>query len=196
MFAQSLMNLDDVKKAVKNYYESGAYAEEVKAVIDSAENELAKLRLAKNSVVVFDIDDTILSGYEYTESMGFGFTFETWKNHILQAEQESVPHIKEFYDFILNRGLKIVFITGRSSVFYNATKINLQRNGFNNYDTLICRNLEEEKLSAVVYKNIKRRELTDNGYKIIATIGDQLSDLEGDNTGIKIKLPNYLYKID
>jgi hypothetical protein len=61
---------------------------------------------------------------------------------------------------------------------------------------VIVRKDTERNLSAAEFKSAKRKELTLNGYNIIANIGDQSSDLYGGNSGYKIKLPNYLYVID
>ena len=49
---------------------------------------------------------------------------------------------------------------------------------------------------AAEWKEAKREVLVSKGYNIIACIGDQWSDLEGGSTGIKIKLPSYLYLLD
>ncbi len=195
-FGQDLINLDRAKSAVKNYYESGQYANDVKKILDSAKAEIDKLNLTGQSVVIFDVDDTILSGYEFTASLGFGFTFETWKQHLLEGNQSSVPHMKEFYDYIIQKGIKVIFLTGRGNEFYESTYKNLMNNGFTQFDTLICRSNEEKKLPASEYKNRKRNELTKNGYSIVACFGDQESDLRGENTGLKFKLPNYLYEIE
>jgi acid phosphatase len=194
--SQNLTNLDDAKAAVKEYYESGRYGDEVKQILEDVEKKIEELQLPDSSLVIFDVDDTALSGYEYTKEIGFGFRYDTWKEYLLKSRQKSVPHMQEFYSFLRNRGISVIFLTGRSEILHDATKLNLARNGFLNYDTLICRDSFENKLPAAKYKEIKRKELAKKGYKIIASIGDQLSDLRGDNTGLKIKLPNYLYKID
>ena len=34
------------------------------------------------------------------------------------------------------------------------------------------------------------------GFTIVATIGDQASDLSGENTGYIVKLPNYMFTIE
>lgn len=49
---------------------------------------------------------------------------------------------------------------------------------------------------ASVYKPERRRQLTDQGYRIVGTFGDQYSDLEGaDSATASYKLPNPLYYI-
>nr|GMC47574.1 acid phosphatase 1-like [Ipomoea batatas] len=50
--------------------------------------------------------------------------------------------------------------------------------------------------TAVEYKSKKRTELVKKGYRIIGNIGDQWSDLLGDNAGARtFKLPDPMYYI-
>ncbi len=51
-------------------------------------------------------------------------------------------------------------------------------------------------MKALDFKSTKRVWLTEQGYEIIGTVGDQWSDLEGLYHGIQIKIPNYLYLIE
>lgn len=192
----NLINLDKAKKLVQDYYESGRYIRDCEIVINDAEKEISNLLLDEKSTVVFDIDDTVLSNYEYTKQLGFGYTHATYQEWVSQSKFKAIPKVKSFYDWLLSKKIKIVFLTGRYSEAYSGTKQNLFAEGFLKYDTLIVRNEKEKNLTAVEYKSAKREELTKHGYKIIASIGDQASDLEGNFVGIKIKLPNYLYGIE
>ena len=55
---------------------------------------------------------------------------------------------------------------------------------------------DETKMKAKDFKSGKRVWLTEQGYDIVGTVGDQWSDLEGEYHGIQIKIPNYLYLIE
>jgi len=191
-----LQNLDISKKLVENYYESGQFDTEGKDVYDDAIKQIEKLSLPQNAAVVFDVDETVLSNYSNTKSIGFGYVQDIWHNDILRADEPAIPQTKIFYDWLISKNIKIIFLTGRYQEIYEATKKNLIAKGFSQFDTLIVRNADEIKMPAAKYKIQKRDELVKKGYNIIACVGDQWSDLEGDNTGIKIKLPNYLYLID
>ena len=50
---------------------------------------------------------------------------------------------------------------------------------------------KETSLGAALFKQQWRKKLTQEGKNIVLTIGDQDSDLEGDDTGIKVKIPCY-----
>jgi acid phosphatase len=191
-----LQNLDISKKLVEDYYESGQFDKECKEVYDEAIAQIKKLSLPKKAAVVFDVDETALMIYNSTKSIGFGYVREIWHNEILRAEEPAIPQTKTFYDWLISKNIKIIFLTGRYPEAYEATKKNLIAKGFSRFDTLIVRNADEIKLPAEKYKTQKRDELVNKGYSIIACVGDQWSDLKGGNTGIKIKLPNYLYLID
>jgi len=47
----------------------------------------------------------------------------------------------------------------------------------------------------ILDSKVKKTELTNQGYEIVGTVGDQWTDLNGPYSGIQIKLPNYLYEI-
>ena len=79
---------------------------------------------------------------------------------------------------------------------YEVTYGNLVKEGYITFDTLITQREHEYKLKAAEFKSAKRTELTEKGYDIIGTVGDQWSDLEGEYHGIQVKIPNYLYLIE
>lgn len=61
------------------------------------------------------------------------------------------------------------------------------------YHVLIMREDDDER-DALVYKTAERQNLTRQGFELVASIGDQWSDLLGeDRTDTMIKMPNPLY---
>ena len=146
--------------------------------------------------MVFDVDETVLSNYSHIKEVGYGYVPELWYEWVNSAKAPAIPEVKDFYLNLVNRGIKIIFITGRRSDYYEATYKNLKEEGFSKFDTLITKSSSYEGAPAGNYKRIERTVLAEMGYKIIACIGDQWSDMEGNNTGVKVKLPNYLYYIE
>lgn len=189
-------NLDTAKLLVENYYESGQFESECKEIYEDAVSQIEKMKLPNMPAVIFDIDETVLLNYYNTKEIGFGYTREHWHQGILKADLPAVHQSKIFYDWLLSKNIRIIFLTGRYTEVREATVKNLDLRGFAKYDTLIVRSHEESKIPAAEYKARKRDMLTSKGYSIIASVGDQWSDLVGGNAGIKIKLPNYLYLID
>lgn len=191
-----LMNLAVAKKNVQNYYENGQYTFEMKTVIDEAIRKLSVSDLGNNPVAVFDIDETMLSNYPHTKEIGFGFDWTLWEEWLLKADAPVIPQTKRLYDWLLANNVKIVFITGRQYEVRDATLKNLEEQGITEFEDLITRSPKTGKMSAVVFKNYERSVLADKGYNVVVCVGDQWSDLEGDNVGLPVKLPNYLYLID
>lgn len=187
-------NLTVARNAVKDYYESGGFDRELNEVIKSAKNNFKNIEVKDNSVVIFDVDETVLNNYEASVKMGFGYVYEIVNEWELSAKAPAIPQVKSFYDYLISRGFKIVFLTSRKNTEYDATYKNLITQGYTKFDTLITRNENEYKMESIDFKSTKRAWLTENGYGIVGTVGDQWSDLEGPHHGIQVKIPDYLYR--
>jgi len=127
--SEELINLDIAKRKVQNYYKSEQYEKEVEEIIDDALSELQKIELPENSIAVFDVDDTILSGYEYTKNMGFGYTWESWNEFVQKGTGEVIPQTKRLYDWFIDHNVEVILLTGRRDYMYNVTKENLVLRG-------------------------------------------------------------------
>jgi acid phosphatase len=194
-----IVNLRTAKDIVKDYYESGKYDEETNKIVKDAEEKFDNIKVDKSakgrSVVIFDVDDTALNNYGLAKSMDFGYVYDLNKKWNKELKAPAIEQTKDLYFYLLNKGFKVIFLTGRNSSEYDVTYQNLIKDGYTGFDTLITQREDEQNLKAAAFKIKKRTELTDEGYDIIGTVGDQWTDLEGPYTGIKIKLPNYLYEI-
>jgi acid phosphatase len=190
------VNLQLAKNEVVNYYESGKYSNDLKDIISNAENEINKLNLPANSAVVFDVDETSLSNYEAIKKIHFGYERDIWNNWINEANAPAIPEIKKFYDFVILKKIKVIFLSSRISSQYNATYSNLKNAGYITFDTLILKDNSDLSFTSLEFKLKQRELLTNKGYDIIAVIGDQESDLQGKYHGIQIKLPNHIYIIE
>jgi len=189
------VNLSVARESVKEYYESGKFDEELDIVIRETKDKFSKAEFTENSVVIFDVDETALNNYGLAELMGFGYVYEMNKKWNRELKAPAIPQVKELYDFLIEKGARIVFLTGRNFPEYEVTYKNLRQEGYAVFDTLITQREHEYKLTATEFKSSKRVELIEMGYEIIGTVGDQWSDLDGPNHGIQVKIPNYLYQI-
>ena len=190
------VNLSIAKEEVKQYYKSGKFDEELNSVIEDAKKEFSKVEIKSNSAVIFDVDETALNNYGLAEQMGFGYVYEMNKKWNAEMKAPAIEQVKELYDYIISKDAKIIFLTGRNFPEYDATYKNLKNAGYTVFDTLITQIDDERKMKANEFKSRKRIWLTEQGYEIIGTVGDQWSDLEGLYHGIQIKIPNYLYLIE
>jgi len=190
------VNLTVSRNLVKQYYESGKFDEEINAVIEEAKKKFEKTEFKENFVVIFDVDETALNNYELAEKMGFGYVYDLNKEWNAEMKAPAIPQVKGLYDYLLSKGAKIIFLTGRNFYEYEVTYQNLVKEGYTVFDTLITQIGEETKMKAKDFKSNKRVWLTKHGYEIIGTVGDQWTDLEGEYHGIQVKIPNYLYLIE
>jgi len=190
------LNLTDARSEVKEYYESGKYDEELNEVIKNAREQFEKVEFKENSVVIFDVDETVLNNFGLAELMGFGYVYEMNKEWNAEMKAPAIPQVKELYSFLIEKGASIVFLTGRNIPEFEATYKNLKQEGYEVFDTLITQREHEYELSATEFKTSKRKELTEEGFEIIGTVGDQWSDLSGEFHGTQVKIPNYLYLIE
>jgi acid phosphatase len=189
-------NLTTARQLVKEYYESGKFAEELNSVIENAKKEFEKIDIKEKSVVLFDVDETALDNYELAKSLGFGYVYKMNKDWNAEMKSPAFSQVKELYDFLIDKGVRIIFLTGRNIPEYEVTYENLIKEGYTKFDTLITQREHEQEMNAQEFKSSKRKELVERGYNIIGTVGDQRSDIEGPYSGIQVKIPNYLYLIE
>jgi acid phosphatase len=193
--SNQIVNLRTSKDIVKDYYESGGYDRELDEVIADAKQKFSKVEIKENSVVIFDVDDTVLNNYGLAKQMDFGYVYDLNKKWNEELKAPAIKQTQDLYFYLLNRGFKIIFLTGRNSYEYDVTYRNLIREGYSGFDTLITQSKEDQNLKSQEFKTKVRTELTSKGYKIVGTVGDQWTDLNGPYSGIQIKIPNYLYEI-
>lgn len=192
--SDELLNLRVAKDRVKDYYESGKYDKELDKIYSDAKSQIEKIESKKNSTAIFDVDDTALSNYEISKRLDYGYDYQIIQDWVRSAKLPAIKQTLDFYNYLKSKGVRLIFLTGRNIEEYDATYRNLVEQGYKDFDTIIVRSDQERKLGAAQFKTQKRKELTDTGYEIIICVGDQWTDLTGDYTGIKVKIPNYLYE--
>ena len=193
--SDDLINLRVAKDSVKEYYESGKYDEEMNKIFNDAKDQINNIRIDNNSAVIFDVDDTALSNYEISKKLDFGYDYTIVQDWVMSAKLPAIKQTKGFFDFLKSKNIKRIFLTSRNFDEYDATYKNLVDQGYTGFDTLIVRSKSDKDLGSQKFKTRERENLTKAGYEIIATVGDQWTDLNGGFSGIKIKVPNYLYKV-
>lgn len=193
--SNQIINLRTAKDIVKDYYETGGYDKDLDDVITDAKEKFDEVEFKENSVVIFDIDETALNNYGLAKLMDFGYVYDLNKKWNEELKAPAIPQVKAFYEYLLIKGANIIFLTGRNYTEYDVTYKNLIQTGYTKFDTLITQREDELNLKSLEFKSKKRTELTEQGYQIVGTVGDQWTDLNGPHSGIQIKIPNYLYEI-
>lgn len=193
-------NLSLLKKEIVVYHDSGLYEKELARVIDQAQHFIQeqvylnqKRTNPKKLAIVLDIDETSLSNYNHMVARHFDANMAQIKKDILAADAPAISPTLALFTAAKKQGIDVFFVTGRSVDLLEATKANLLKAGFNHWAGLYFRPNDYHRSSIIPFKAQIRQNITQQGYTIIASIGDQLSDIEGGYTQKGFKLPNPYY---
>ncbi|MFC3909513.1 HAD family acid phosphatase [Legionella dresdenensis] len=193
-------NLSLLTHEVQNYHDSGQYDRELAAVIKRARHYIDKQatlnqqsKHPKKLALVLDIDETSLSNYCYMQKRGFYPTREQLQAEMSAADAPAIKPMLALYKEAMKHGVKVFFVTGRPVSVLEATKTNLVRAGYTNWAGLYLKPDNYHARSIIPFKASSRALISKQGYTIVATIGDQYSDLMGGYAQKEFKLPNPYY---
>jgi putative acid phosphatase of HAD superfamily subfamily IIIB len=200
-------NLGDLKFAAVDYYNSGAYLTDLQLATAPAigwiNDEAPRV---DRPAVVFDIDETALSNWEGLKANDFGRIFNGSCDRLPQgpcgliawdqrAQSTVIQPTMDVFNTAKDRGASIFFITGRDETQRAATERNLHAVGYTGYTQLIMEPVGAHYVSAADFKAPQRGQIEQQGYTIIANLGDQPSDLDGGFSERTYLLPNPFYRI-
>src|SRR5690606_8704170 len=94
----------------------------------------------------------------------------------------------ELYELALKNGLSIFFVSGRSQSELEATQKNLLKAGYKNWTQMYLKPESYHLQSIIPFKSHARALIEQQGYIILASIGDQYSDFQGGFTKKGFKL--------
>lgn len=194
-------NLSDIKTELEAYHDSGKYLEDVAELAEEAETcmEEAREGVAKPALVL-DIDETALSNYDWMLSVDFLRNSPLLSTLFTQqAGKENTPALAptlKLYRAAREADVTVFFITGRSTALQQVTEANLKKVGYTEFGPSTFHPVGgPPEPSVVPYKSGARAKIEQQGYTIIANVGDQNSDLEGGYGECQHKLPNPYYYI-
>ena len=192
-------NLYFIKQDLTVYHDSGSYMPEQDQVAHKAIQWVGKRRQnadpSEKLAIVIDVDETSLSNWPYIMKYDFGhekYTLHAWHR---EAKCPVIPAVKQLYDIAIQQNVTVIFISGRSEKFRSYTAKNLARAGYTKYADLLMTPDNYNCKSLIPFKSSARKSITAKGYKIIANLGDQWSDLNGGYSERTFKLPNPFYFI-
>jgi acid phosphatase len=191
------MNIEVIRQQLLSYHNNGMYEQDIEKVTAEAHAYLTSVCeqpiLEKRPAIVFDIDETVLSNFDDIKELRFGGTLDDIKKREILGRGRAIKPTRKLYQFARENGFAIFFITGRPEDERQATITNLKKEGFSHWHGLILRPIDGKHLSATAYKTEARAAIQARGYRIVATIGDQYSDIEGGHADRGFKLPNPFY---
>ncbi|MGV9252949.1 HAD family acid phosphatase [Streptomyces sp. NPDC003697] len=155
----------------------GTWQQDCQAVMDQAlpylQRRIANGAPGEKRAIVLDIDNTTLE-------TDFGFSYPQPANKpVLRAAQYAQEH-----------GVALFFVTARPGILKAPTRYNLEYDGYD-VDGLFVRGLVDLFKNVADYKTAQRAAIEDEGYTIIANIGNSATDLTGGHAEKTFKLPDY-----
>jgi predicted secreted acid phosphatase len=193
-------NLDSLKAEIRSYHDTGAYDKEIAQVVKQAETyihakveENNKTENPARLALVLDVDETTLSNYNGIITRKFCDNSKLINRDIHQANAPAIAPMLALYNDAKEQNIAIFFVTGRRPSLQRATEKNLKRAGYTSWRGIYFRPEFDNNPSVIPYKTQVRANITQKGYTIIASIGDQASDLTGGYSEKTFKLPNPFY---
>jgi hypothetical protein len=208
-------NAGDWEPALRNFHDSGVYDTELAQIDRIAEkavlrrvhkgdfrsrkgrfhNGHGRARAAhfhgKKLALVLDIDETSLSNYNAIQLDNFTFGTNSQREAIDQTGVKIQPTL-DLFNLAKQNGVAVFFITGRRENTRAPTESNLRREGFDGWQQLFLKP-DASTETTVQYKSGARANIEQQGYRIVANVGDQYSDLAGGHEDIGFKLANPFY---
>lgn len=150
---------------------------------------------ASKPAVIFDVDDTMLNNYvEYsTNSPAFSYDREKDTQNVNQCKATANVPVRRLYRQLVADGFRIGIITGRPQDQRSATRRCLRQRGFPQWNKLITRTDATASLSSARFKAKARKSLQDDGWTIVASVGDQVSDMAYGRLKYGFLMPNPMY---
>lgn len=191
-------NLDHHKDAIRRYVDSGEYSRDITAVAEQARAWLTE-RVARRAVgerlaMVFDLDETLHSNLPFMLEQDLGGSDAAWDTWLAKGQDPAIEPVREVYRVARQLGIEILFITRREEHLRSATQRNLRAIDCGEYAALVMKP-DADKITGAAFKSSERKRLSEQGYVIIANIGDQASDLAGGHAERTFKLPGPFYFI-
>jgi acid phosphatase len=179
--------------------DGGCYWADVDAQAKRAEMALdglvASRKAGERLAMVLDIDETSLSNYCEMKREDYGFLatmFNAWE--VSSEADMALPGTLRLFNRARAAGVEVFFITGRPGEQRAATVKNLEAAGYKGWKGLGLREGPQKMMATVAYKSEERKKILDAGYRIVMSVGDQWSDLNGEpRAEISVKLPNPFY---
>jgi hypothetical protein len=168
--------------------------------------------------IVLDVDDTTLTTWNYEIHSNWAYNPSDNATYVLGQQFPATPGMVAMVNKAKREGYAIFFITGRPTSQEAATLGNLTADGIGvdagypapttlpdgedglftkpdlaDYPDYLNAACNYQKCTTIQYKSATRAHIESMGYDIVASFGDQYSDLKGGyaDRGFKMPNPNY-----
>ena len=214
--AHGTVGAADYVPVIRSYYDSGSYAADLADVESRARRSWSsrrrpsatpqrkcnkikrkkpKRKCSKNPplAIVLDIDETSLSNYTELNAGNFANAQGALILAIASADSPAIGPTVDLYREARARGIAVFAVTGRPDSVESFTRDNLSTAGYTDLAGIYFKPSGEP---TIAFKSASRAAIEQQGYRIVANVGDQESDLEGGHADRSFKLPNPFYFIE
>ncbi len=215
---QGTVGISDLASALRTYHDGGQYAADLSAVDSQAQSFMlrqakairqtkkrkcntkktkkraraaAKCRPPKLAIVL-DIDETSLSNYAQLDTNNFGNAPVALATAAILGTSPAISPTLDLYRQARATGISVFAITGRPAGVQAPTQQNLSAAGYTDLQGVFFKPSSD---ATIPFKSGQRAALEQQGYRIVANVGDQESDLAGGHADRSFKLPNPFYFI-
>src|SRR5215213_6579433 len=209
---QGTVGASDLAASLRNYHDSGSYdsdlanvdsqadrfmRRQVKAIRAKAKRRCARSKTPKGCTtpklaLVLDIDETSLSNYQQIAATNFSGAAGALASAVFAASSPAIGPTLGLYQDARGLQVSVFFITGRPSAVSTFTESNLNAAGYTDRAGIFFKPSSD---AVIPFKSGARAALEQQGYRIVANVGDQESDLAGGHADRSFKLPNPFYFI-
>jgi predicted secreted acid phosphatase len=183
---------------IREYYDSGDWNTAIAKQVAKAKAYLAKRvngrRAPRKPALILDIDETALNNVVCLDAKnGIPYDAGIYAGCVIAYDAPAFKTVRSLYKRATRLGVRTFFVTGRPEGIREGTLTNLRAAGYKGEYELFLQPASYEKESKVPYKSGVRKRIQRRGYKILANVGDQRSDLKGGYSERTYKLPNPIY---
>ncbi|WP_314172327.1 HAD family acid phosphatase [Streptomyces winkii] len=154
--------------------------------------------------VVLDVDDTTLLTYNFERQIGYNFDPKLQDEYLRTTDMDAVFGMKKLVNWADKSGITVFFLTGREEHQRDWSVRNLKNVGYKApVDTKHFYLKDKEHpppylecgadCTTIEYKSGTRKHIEKQGFRILANVGDQFSDLKGGHAERTYKMPNPMY---
>ncbi len=149
------------------------------------------------AMVVFDIDETLLNAFSYyvTQTPAFTYDPKTWADYQTSCGYSAIQPTIDLYQALRKRGVRLALVSAGSEAQRAVMTKCLQSKGVSGWSAYRLRGPDAAKISIGDWKASQRKELERAGNRIIASIGDQVSDMSHGHLMRGFLLPNTMYQL-
>jgi HAD superfamily, subfamily IIIB (Acid phosphatase) len=195
---------DGFAAQIRAYYESGQARRDqrdvsratLRWVRDFVDDRCDGRARSCDAMVVFDIDDTLLDNFAFYSGLDPAFSFDqaAYNAFAESCSETANGPVRTLYRKLKAMRVTLVVMSGRSDSLRAATAQCLRQRGMSGWHRLVLKQPDDTRLASV-YKAAERKKLHRAGYRILASVGDQVSDMSGGYLKHGFLLPNPMYFI-